>query len=250
MSYADDFMSTYGGAFQSAGAKYNLDPSLIGAQAALESRWGQSGLTSNANNLFGIKGIGDAGSYTTYTNEFSGGRMVSVSQTFAAYSSPGASVDAYGRLLSTSPRYAGVVGQTGAAAATAIGNSGYATDPNYGSKVKSVMDKIDKTGTLSKATGIISDKAKSYANSALHTIAMSNPYTAAALMGADMLGINPLAGESCGLFCQIKQWIASWVGPFFTRVALGLVALIFILMAFYLLGRTVPEVKAAAKALA
>lgn len=36
--------------------KHNFLPSVTAAQAAIESGWGTSGLTAEANNLFGIKG--------------------------------------------------------------------------------------------------------------------------------------------------------------------------------------------------
>ncbi|MNJ49688.1 glucosaminidase domain-containing protein [Paenibacillus bouchesdurhonensis] len=47
-----------------------IPASLTIAQAALESAWGASGLTSKANNLFGIKGTGPAGSVTMPTTEY------------------------------------------------------------------------------------------------------------------------------------------------------------------------------------
>ncbi len=50
------------------------------SQAALESGWGNSGLTVKANNLFGIKGSGPAGSITVQTTEYVNGRAIKVAE--------------------------------------------------------------------------------------------------------------------------------------------------------------------------
>lgn len=56
--------------------KYGVPASLTLAQAILESNWGTSGLTQKANNLFGIKGTGPAGSVTMQTTEYQGRHLI------------------------------------------------------------------------------------------------------------------------------------------------------------------------------
>ncbi|QIC05531.1 glucosaminidase domain-containing protein [Brevibacillus sp. 7WMA2] len=46
-----------------------IPASLTIAQGILESGWGASELTVNANNWFGIKGVGPAGSYERDSSE-------------------------------------------------------------------------------------------------------------------------------------------------------------------------------------
>ncbi len=250
MSAFDDFLSKYGPAFAVGGTQANIDPSFIAAQGGLESNWGQSALATQANNLFGIKGRGDAGSISMMTTEFIGGRAVRVPQNFAAYSSPEASVSAYTQLLSGSKRYAGIVGATGAQAANIIGKSGYATDPNYGGKIAGLVSKIDKSGILAGATKGLLSKASSLLGTA----------------GLD--AIVPGAGEVAGLIPGLGgifgggplEWIKSLINwlfhkffidnKFIERIGLFIVGGILLLMAFYLLGRNTPEFKAVATAAA
>ena len=59
--------------------------SLTIAQGALESAWGNSSLTARANNLFGIKGAGPAGSISIETTEYVNGRAIKVNAVFRAY---------------------------------------------------------------------------------------------------------------------------------------------------------------------
>jgi flagellum-specific peptidoglycan hydrolase FlgJ len=106
---------------------------LATAQAIQESRLNgtPSTLATNANNLFGIKGKGSAGSVTMMTHEYVNGKMVAVPQEFAAYKSPRDSMIAHKALMSSS-RYKGV-GRADSVedGAQALQDAGYATDPNY-----------------------------------------------------------------------------------------------------------------------
>lgn len=73
--------------------------SLTIAQAALESGWGNSGLTVKANNLFGIKGSGPAGSIAVRTTEYLNGKPVQVTAAFRAYNDWGESVADHSALI-------------------------------------------------------------------------------------------------------------------------------------------------------
>lgn len=114
-----------------------VDARIIAAQAALESGWGRS---APDNNLFGIKGAGN--SYNT--QEFINGKMVTTSDSFAGYSSTADSFNGYANLINGSSRYDAVQNASGLdAQISALGASGYATDPEYSNKIKSIVKSID-----------------------------------------------------------------------------------------------------------
>ncbi len=116
--------------------------SLTIAQAALESSWGSSGLTQKANNLFGIKGSGPAGSVIMPTTEYQNGVRIKINAPFRKYHSWAESVEDHTRLLHNK-RYAAVLNRTGRQAAYAVAAAGYATDPDYVAKLISLMDKYN-----------------------------------------------------------------------------------------------------------
>ncbi|WP_080833086.1 glycoside hydrolase family 73 protein [Cohnella massiliensis] len=121
---------------------HGVPASLKLAQAALESNWGRSGLTQKANNLFGIKGTGPAGSVTMPTREVVNGQTVTVDAAFRAYHDWSQSIADHSLLL-TRPRYAKVLNADGKTAARAAAAAGYATDPNYADKLIAIMDAYD-----------------------------------------------------------------------------------------------------------
>ncbi|MDQ0194972.1 glycoside hydrolase family 73 protein [Paenibacillus wynnii] len=119
--------------------------SLIIAQGALESAWGNSGLTVKANNLFGIKGSGSAGSVTAQTTEYVKGKAVKVNAAFRAYNHWGESISDHSEILVKGVSwnrnlYSKVIGATGKIAAREVAAAGYATDPNYAAKLIDIMD--------------------------------------------------------------------------------------------------------------
>lgn len=116
--------------------------SLTIAQAALESNWGSSGLARQANNLFGIKGTGPAGSVMMPTTEYRNGSPIRMNAPFRKYRSWAESIADHTRLLQNK-RYAGVLRRSGQEAAKAVAAAGYATDPSYASKLIGLMEKYD-----------------------------------------------------------------------------------------------------------
>ncbi|MGG6311279.1 glycoside hydrolase family 73 protein [Paenibacillus macerans] len=118
--------------------------SLTIAQAALESNWGTSGLARQANNLFGIKGSGPAGSLILPTTEYRGGKTVRVNAAFRKYRTWSESIADHAKLLSAN-RYAGARNRTGPEAARAVAAAGYASDPKYADKLIRLMDSYDLT---------------------------------------------------------------------------------------------------------
>lgn len=138
-----DFIEKNIGTARQVQAKYGVPASVVLAQAAHESGWGNSTLSTLFNNLFGVKGSGDAGSTYLPTQEEVNGKMVTVMDSFAQYSSQDASFDAYGKLIQTN--YKGAVGKSADAAVDAIAAGGYATDSNYASAVKGIIKDYNLT---------------------------------------------------------------------------------------------------------
>lgn len=121
-----------------------IPASLTIAQAALESNWGASRLAVEGNNLFGLKGSGSGGSLILPTTEYRGGGTVTVNAAFRKYRSWAESIADHARLLSAA-RYAGAVRKTGPEAARAVAAAGYASDPQYASKLIRLMDTYNLT---------------------------------------------------------------------------------------------------------
>lgn len=146
-----NFISDLWPAAQEAGQQLGVDPRNLIAQAALETNWGTrvprdaSGRSSN--NLFGMKtGTQWTGpSVATGTQEYQNGSAVSTTGQFRAYDSRAQSFQDYVSLLRNSPRYAPALntGSNVHAFATALQRGGYATDPDYASKVSSIAGSIN-----------------------------------------------------------------------------------------------------------
>lgn len=126
-------------------------PSVTAAQAALESNWGRSSLSTQANNFFGIKGGAGVPSVNFMTKEFINGRMVTVSEPFQKFSSfEDCIINGYMKRVIGRDRYKKARGVKDAKTQiTIIWQAGYATDPAYVSKIMSTvksngLDKWDK----------------------------------------------------------------------------------------------------------
>jgi flagellum-specific peptidoglycan hydrolase FlgJ len=125
---------------QAASEKTGIDPRLITAQAALETGYGKS---APGNNLFGIKSHGQPGGNVLPTTEVVNGQPVRTTDSFAAYASPADSANGYADFINKNPRYAPLKAAQGLEAqAAALGQSGYATDPNYGQKVLKIAQSL------------------------------------------------------------------------------------------------------------
>lgn len=125
---------------QAAGARTGIDPRLILAQSALETGYGRS---APGNNFFGIKSHGQGGGNTLMTQEFEGGQMVDVPQSFRGYESPEQSFQGYADFILNNPRYRDVMAQGDLAGQIgAMGASGYATDPEYARKLASIAGRF------------------------------------------------------------------------------------------------------------
>jgi peptidoglycan hydrolase FlgJ len=153
-----NFISDLWPAAQKAGQQLGVDPRNLIAQAALETNWGTqvphdaSGQTSN--NLFGMKAGSQwtgasvaAGTQEYLAGESAGqnGTAVRTTAQFRAYDSKAQSFQDYVSLLRNNPRYAAALntGSNVHAFATALQRGGYATDPDYASKVSSIAGSIN-----------------------------------------------------------------------------------------------------------
>ena len=118
--------------------------SLTLAQAILESDWGTSGLTEQANALFGIKASASwtGRVYSAETQEcYDGVNLTSVTDYFRAYDSWADSVADHSALLTHLARYSAVVGERNyLKACEAIQTAGYATDPRYAEKLIQIIE--------------------------------------------------------------------------------------------------------------
>ena len=114
--------------------EYKVLPSITVAQAIVESGWGHSALSTQAHNLFGIKGSYNGNSVVMRTREVYGGRSVYVNANFRSYANNSESVTDHGRFLNVNSRYRNLLGDTNyASVANKLRQDGYATDPSYAS---------------------------------------------------------------------------------------------------------------------
>lgn len=120
---------------------YQLYNSVIIAQSVLETGWGQSKIMMKANALFGIKaGSGWKGKvYSSYTNEVYDGVECTEYATFRAYDSIEESIKDYYKLIKNNYKKA-LNCDTQKESIEAIKNGGYATDPEYVSKIMSIIN--------------------------------------------------------------------------------------------------------------
>ena len=112
--------------------EYKVLPSITVAQAIVESGWGRSTLSTQAHNLFGLKGSYNGNSVVMRTREVYGGRSVYVNANFRAYANNSESVTDHGRFLNVNSRYSNLLGDTNyVSVANKLQQDGYATDPSY-----------------------------------------------------------------------------------------------------------------------
>lgn len=129
-----------------ASRKTGIPPHFMVAQAALETGWGEKQLRnadgSPSHNLFNIKAGSSWRGRTTdvAVTEYAGGTPYSENARFRSYASYAESFRDYAALMSNSPRYAGVLGQTSASGfARGLQSAGYATDPMYADKLTRII---------------------------------------------------------------------------------------------------------------
>lgn len=126
--------------------KYGVLPSVTVAQAILESGWGQSALSTQAHNLFGIKGSYNGQYVTMQTREVYNGQSYYIYDNFRKYANNSESVEDHGNFLYSNNRYANLLGdQSYASVARKLQADGYATDPSYASSLIKLVEMYNLT---------------------------------------------------------------------------------------------------------
>lgn len=126
---------------------------LMLGQAALETGWGKRQITgadgTASNNLFGIKAGPNWKGKTVdaLTTEYINGVPQKRIEKFRAYDSYADSFRDFANMMRNNPRYENVLGNTGSTAgyAQAMQDAGYATDPQYASKLRRVIENVMAT---------------------------------------------------------------------------------------------------------
>jgi flagellar protein FlgJ len=124
-----------------------VEPRAIVAQAALETGWGRRLIRDDAgisgNNLFGIKADArwNGERVSVATLEYEGGLPKPQRASFRAYPDLAAGFEDYVRFLGENPRYREALrnGANAGAYADQLQSSGYATDPHYAEKIRSII---------------------------------------------------------------------------------------------------------------
>lgn len=152
-AHATSFVDTYASSAQTLANQMNLYPSVMIAQMALESNYGKSGLTTSANNLFGVKGSYNGKSVKLKTSEYHNGKYVTVQDHFRAYPSYWASMVDY-TMIMQGRHFSGawVSNTSNYKQATQALEGVYATDHRYSEKLNNIIAQYNLTRYDRKAT--------------------------------------------------------------------------------------------------
>ncbi len=134
-----DFINAVAPAAKQSALTTKIPASFTVAQGALESAWGAH---CPGFNLFGIKTTPDwkGASTSQTTHEVVYGKTIAIVAKFRAYDSWLDSINDHAKFLLTNPRYKPAFVYTcGINFAQAIAACGYATDPQYGQKIVSII---------------------------------------------------------------------------------------------------------------
>ena len=140
---------------EETGARLGVAPEIVAAHAALESGWGQrplrQGTGADTNNLFGIKAggkwQGDVAS--NVTTEYAAGSDTALKKTerFRSYPDQASAFRDYAQVLLDNPRYRAALntGANAGAFAQGLARGGYATDPDYATKLTQLATRLQRT---------------------------------------------------------------------------------------------------------
>jgi len=129
-----------------------VSPQTLLAQAALETGWGQKVISqtdgASSHNLFNIKSDKrwNGNDVDIETVEYREGIALKEKASFRAYDSFKESFDDFSEFITTSPRYEKAVDKAANSASflQELQSAGYATDPNYASKIMGVLKQVTK----------------------------------------------------------------------------------------------------------
>lgn len=149
-SSADEFVNTMLPMAKEAADRIGVDPRYLVAQAALETGWGKSVMRaqdgSSSHNLFGIKASSNwkGDSARAITSEFRDGAMVKETAEFRSYGSFKDSFHDLVTLLQSNNRYQDVLksADNPEQFVRELQKAGYATDPDYASKISQIAKQM------------------------------------------------------------------------------------------------------------
>jgi flagellar rod assembly protein/muramidase FlgJ len=146
-SSPQDFIQTLYPVARQVEKETGINARLMLAQSALETGWGkrmiQNGDKTNSHNLFGIKADSRWSGKVAQvvTTEYRDGIPMKQKADFRSYASFKASFEDYASFLNQNPRYHQALSQTSSPEefAKSLQDAGYATDPNYASKIADIL---------------------------------------------------------------------------------------------------------------
>lgn len=113
-------------------------PSIVIAQAIVESNWGHSQLYQEANNPFGIKGSYNGHTKSFPTSEYVNGKEERINANFRVYPNLAAAILDHDAVVAQ--RFLPPHVTNYRTAAKLLQQNGYATDPSYAKKLVSVIN--------------------------------------------------------------------------------------------------------------
>jgi flagellum-specific peptidoglycan hydrolase FlgJ len=139
----DEFVQQAFAAASESSEQSGMPAMVTVAQAALESNWGQSKLSRDANNYFGIKAHGDHKRIQMTTSECEKGNRIVIKAEFAQYRSMLDCFKCRDGILAKSAIYACARESCGDEASfiREIAKH-WATDPNYAEKLLAVLGEV------------------------------------------------------------------------------------------------------------
>jgi flagellar protein FlgJ len=157
----DEFVATMLPLAKDAAARIGVDPSVLVAQAALETGWGKSIMRqsdgSSSYNLFGIKAqSGWKGPEArAITSEFRDGKMVKETADFRSYDSYASSFHDLVSFLQNNDRYQATLksADNPEQFVKELQKAGYATDPAYASKISQIAKQMKSYQNYAAASG-------------------------------------------------------------------------------------------------
>jgi flagellar protein FlgJ len=158
---ADEFVATMLPLAKDAAARIGVDPTVLVAQAALETGWGKSIMRqsdgSSSHNLFGIKAQGtwQGPEARAITSEFRDGKMVKETADFRSYDSYASSFHDLVSFLQNNNRYQETLksADNPEQFVKELQKAGYATDPDYASKISQIAKQMKSYQNYAATSG-------------------------------------------------------------------------------------------------